>query len=72
MAGKSPVRVVRDVLTEPGGFKSLRIRWIDKNGRVLKESIGDLSKADKKDLQIKGKKKTKKRKGLKIKDSEIG
>ena len=67
MAGKSPVRVVRDILTEPGGFKSLRIRWIDKNGRVIKQSIGDLSKADKKDLKIKGKKK---RKGLKI--SEIG
>ena len=68
MAGTSPVRVVRDVLTEPGGFKSLRNRWIDKNGRVLKESIGDLSKKDKK-LKIKGKKKGK---GLKIKDSEIG
>jgi hypothetical protein len=53
MAGKSPVRVVRDVLTEPGGFKSLRIRWI-KDGRVIKESIGDLSKND--ELKIKKKK----------------
>ena len=53
MAGKSPVRVVRDILTEPGGFKSLRIRWI-KDGRVIKESIGDLSKKD--ELKIKKKK----------------
>tara|TARA_Y100001963_G_scaffold126996_1_gene180008 strand:- start:42 stop:215 length:174 start_codon:yes stop_codon:yes gene_type:complete len=54
MAGKSPVRVVRDILTEPGGFKSLRIRWI-KDGRVIRESIGDLSKKD--ELKIKKKKK---------------
>ena len=69
MAGTSPVRVVRSVISEPGGFKSLKIQWI-KDGRVIKESIGDLSKADKKDLQSKGKKKSKKGKGLKIKDSE--
>lgn len=62
MAGTSPVRVVRDILTEPGGFKSLRIRWI-KDGRVIKESIGDLSKKEKgKDLKISKKGK----KGLKI------
>ena len=59
MAGKSPVRVVRDILSEPGGFKSLRIRYY-RDGKLIKESIGDLSKADKKDLKIKGKK------GLKI------
>ena len=64
MAGTSPVRVVRDILTAPGGFKSLRIRWI-KDGRVIKESIGDLSKADKKDLKI-SKKGKKSKKGLKI------
>ena len=61
MAGKSPVRVVRDVLSEPGGFKSLRIRYY-KDGKLIKESIGDLSKKDKK-LKIKG---GKKNKGLKI------
>ena len=53
MAGKSPVRVVRDILTEPGGFKSLRIRHI-RNGKVIRESIGDLSKKD--ELKIKKKK----------------
>ena len=62
MAGKSPVRVVRDVIRAPGGFESLRIRWI-KDGRVIKESIGDLSKKEKgKDLKISKKGK----KGLKI------
>ena len=61
MAGKSPVRVVRDVLSEPGGFKSLRIRYY-KDGKLIKESIGDLSKKDEK-LKIKG---GKKNKGLKI------
>jgi len=66
MAGKSPVRVVRSVISEPGGFKSLKIQWI-RDGRVIKESIGDLSKADKKDLKIKGKKK--KSKGLKISET---
>tara|TARA_B100000902_G_C27272807_1_gene897224 strand:+ start:1667 stop:1882 length:216 start_codon:yes stop_codon:yes gene_type:complete len=69
MAGKSPVTVVRDILSEPGGFKSLRIRWI-RDGKVIKQSIGDLSKKDEKDLKIKGNKKTKKSKALKIKDSE--
>ena len=64
MAGKSPVRVVRSVISEPGGFKSLKIQWI-RDGRVIKESIGDLSKKDEK-LKIKGRK----GKGLKIKDSE--
>tara|TARA_R100001082_G_C4212516_1_gene95697 strand:+ start:334 stop:501 length:168 start_codon:yes stop_codon:yes gene_type:complete len=54
MAG--PVRVVRDILSEPGGFKSLRIRYFNKDGKLIKESIGDLSKKDKKS------------KGLKIKD----
>ena len=54
MAGKSPVRVVRDILTEPGGFKSLRIRYI-RDGKVIRESIGDLSKKD--ELKIKKKKK---------------
>ena len=61
MAGKSPVRVVRDGLSEPGGFKSLRIRYY-KDGKLIKESIGDLSKKDEK-LKIKG---GKKNKGLKI------
>ena len=60
MAGKSPVRVVRDILSEPGGFKSLRIRYY-RDGKLIKESIGDLSKADKKDLKIKGKKTDKRR-----------
>ena len=69
MAGKSPVRVVRSVISEPGGFKSLKIQWI-RDGRIIKESIGDLSKKDEKDLKIKGNKKGKKGKGLKIKDSE--
>ena len=64
MAGKSPVRVVRDILTEPGGFKSLRIRYY-RDGKLIKESIGDLSKADKKDLKI-SKKGKKSKKGLKI------
>ena len=54
MAGKSPVRVVRDILTEPGGFKSLRIRYI-RDGKVIRESIGDLSKKD--ELKIKKKEK---------------
>ena len=54
MAGKSPVRVVRDVLSEPGGFKSLRIRYY-RDGKLIKESIGDLSKKD--ELKIKNKKK---------------
>ena len=68
MAGTSPVRVVRSVISEPGGFKSLKIQWI-RDGKVIKESIGDLSKKDEKDLKIKGKKKGKKKsKGLKISD----
>ena len=54
MAGKSPVRAVRGVISEPGGFKSLKIQWI-RDGRVIKESIGDLSKKD--ELKIKKKKK---------------
>ena len=54
MAGTSPVRVVRDILSEPGGFKSLRIRYY-KDGKLIKESIGDLSKKD--ELKIKKKKK---------------
>ena len=56
MAGKSPVRVVRDILSEPGGFKSLRIRYY-RDGKLIKESIGDLSKKGKKG-----------KKGLKISD----
>jgi hypothetical protein len=52
MAGKSPVRVVRDVLSEPGGFKSLRIRYY-RDGKLIKESIGDLSKKDKKSKGLK-------------------
>jgi len=54
MAGKSPVTVVKDILSEPGGFKSLRIRYF-KDGKVIKESIGDLSKKD--ELKIKKEKK---------------
>ena len=54
MAGTSPVRVVRDILSEPGGFKSLRIRYY-RDGKLIKESIGDLSKKD--ELKIKKKKK---------------
>ena len=50
MAGKSPVTVVKDILSEPGGFKSLRIRWY-RDGKLIKQSIGDLSKAD--ELKIK-------------------
>tara|TARA_R100000781_G_scaffold62015_1_gene39458 strand:+ start:1724 stop:1915 length:192 start_codon:yes stop_codon:yes gene_type:complete len=62
MAGKSPVTVVRDILSEPGGFKSLRIRYY-RDGKLIKESIGDLSKKEKgKDLKISKKGK----KGLKI------
>ena len=40
MAGKSPVTVVKDILSEPGGFKSLRIRYF-RDGKVIKESIGE-------------------------------
>tara|TARA_B100000427_G_scaffold276305_1_gene245155 strand:- start:44 stop:244 length:201 start_codon:yes stop_codon:yes gene_type:complete len=64
MAGKSPVRVVRSVISEPGGFKSLKIEWI-RDGKVIKQSIGDLSKKDEKELKKKGKKG---KKGLKISD----
>ena len=60
MAGKSPVRVVRDILSEPGGFKSLRIRYY-RDGKLIKESIGDLSKKNEK-LKIN----KKGRKGLNI------
>ena len=63
MAGKSPVTVVKDILSEPGGFKSLRIRYF-RDGKVIKESIGDLSKKDEKELKKKGKKG---KEGLKIK-----
>ena len=70
MAGKSPVRVVRDILTEPGGFKSLRIRYI-RDGKVIRESIGDLSKKDQKDLKI-SKKSKKKGKGKDKNDLKIG